>query len=144
MSGIEELTNEVRKAVLAYGPEDPVSPEIISDAVIRGIDPDDDAPTLVRWGCILELRQIARGVLRRTYDGEPGQDGLFDDDLPEKMPGYGDHKGLYVPRSQMTLTDYEGNIDRYEKELESKQRKLDKLRAEFEAKRDAGLFSEAA
>jgi hypothetical protein len=146
MSETSQLQDLLRGALLAYSSEMPVSAETLAGVVIDQIDAEGSAPILVRWGCVLELRQLARPMLRREFeqqDIDQAQGELFEG-LQDRYPGVGDHKGMYVPRQMMTLPDYDANIARLRHEAEAKQKHADALAAERDEKVRLGFFADAA
>ena len=145
MSETTQLQDLLRKALSEYSADMPVSAETLAGVVIDEIDEKHSAPILVRWGCVLELRQLARPMLRREFEEETEnkQPDLFGG-LQDRYPGYGEHKGMYMPRSMMTAEDYAGNIARLGREADAKQKHRDALQAEFDAKMAAGFFATAA
>lgn len=148
MSRTNELKDIIRDALLSTSDDVSVSAESIAAMAISRLDPKDKAPALVAWGCVLELRQLAREMLRRTYEpheeNEPEQLTIFTGDLQDRYPGVGSHKGLYVPRLQMSYSDRMYNIKRLRKEADAKLKHADALEAETMAMQDAGFFAEYA
>jgi hypothetical protein len=72
-------------------------------------------------GCHLQVRQMARGVLRRDFDPEErvaasveGEDDLFPETLQDRYPRRGKHgeEPVYVLREQMTGNDVGYNVAR--------------------------------
>jgi hypothetical protein len=146
MASTDDLLNLLKRHLLASAPAHSVSPELLADTAYRNLDPDEVSPPLVAWACVLELRQMARQLLRRTYDGaqdEAGQGDLFTG-LQDRYPGTGEHRGLYVPRAQMTYTDRLFNIARLRREAQAKLAHADALEAETAELRAQGYWAECA
>jgi hypothetical protein len=145
MSDTSQLQDLLRGALLSYSSDMPVSAESLSATVIESLDPHEAAPALVRWGCVLELRQLARPLLRREFEVEKSDahQDMFEG-LQDRYPGTGDHKGLYMPRQMMTEADYLANIARLENEAQAKQQHADALRAEYMEKLSMGILRSAA
>lgn len=144
MTATDDLLNLLRRELIAYDNSRSVSAEILADEAFKKIDPDEMSPPLAAWSCVLNLRQMSRQLLRREYEPQPeesGQISLFDG-LQERYPGVGDHKGVYVPRMQMSYADRMHNIRRLRKEAEAKLAHADALEAETEKLKSLGFWSE--
>ena len=102
----EQLSGIVRKAIDGYGEAEVISPEVIGNQVLQVMDPESDAPILVSYGCSLEIRQIARGILRRSFDPvkkvEEEQADAFDGHLQDRYPVERDGQRVYVLRQCIT------------------------------------------
>jgi hypothetical protein len=132
MSHTNDLQDVLRSLICNYSADIPVSAESVSADAMRTLDPNDISPVLVQWACVLELRQLARAILRNEYENDPGQpeQGQLFTRLQDRYPGFGDRDGTYLPRAMMTPEDYAGNIDRLRREAKAKQAHADKLEAE--------------
>ncbi len=132
MNPSNELNKLICDELETFSSDLPVSAEVLADIVIKKIDPSEDAPILVRFGCVMELRQMSRSLLRREYksDTESQQGELFEG-LQDRYPGAGNRSGTYLPRSMMSISDYEMNIKRLRKEGAAKIAHADALNAEM-------------
>ena len=57
-----------------------IFPDELADFVYAEIDPEERSPKLVKWACILELRQLARAICRARAcpdDPEDNAQGLL-------------------------------------------------------------------
>jgi hypothetical protein len=103
---------------------------------MRTIDPAGKAPSLVHLGCHLQLRQIARELLRGKYEPD---DNSRDDaqhelwpDLQERYPTArtaGSEEPEYVLLEHLTDEDIAYNVGRLRAEAEAKQHHADALEA---------------
>jgi len=142
MNETHQLQNLLRNALVSYSADMPVSAESLSATVIDEIDPQHAAPVLVRWGCVLELRQLARPMLRREYEEKDERQQEMFDALQDRYPGAGKNKGSYIPRHMMTAKDYMANIERLRNEARAKLKHADALEAEYLEKVSSGTLSE--
>jgi hypothetical protein len=82
-------------------------------------------------GCHLQFRQIARSVLRRTFDPvETEQNDLFPETLQDRYPAApksADSEPQYVLLEHMTTADVRYNVARLRKEAEAKLKHADAL-----------------
>jgi hypothetical protein len=146
MTNTDDLLQVLRAALVSYNDDDAVSAISLADEAMKQIDPDGKSPSLVAFGCSLAPRQMARSLLRKTYEEREEhsiQEDLFGG-LQDRYPGTGNHKDLYVPRMQLTRDDRYFNIHRLEREAAAKQRHADALRAETEELEASGFFDIAA
>jgi len=145
MTNTDDLIVALQKHLIAFKADTPISAEWLASSALKDLDPEDEAPTLVSFGCNLQLRQMARDLLRKTYDpiaAESPQSEMFEK-LQDRYPGFGRNKGKYIPRHLMTLEDRQGNIDRMTREVKAKLEHRDALQAETDELIKAGAFSEA-
>lgn len=63
-----QLSQATRTVIDGFGEAEVISPEVVSDAVYQEMDPEGESPAPVAFGFSLEIRQIARGILRRSFD----------------------------------------------------------------------------
>ena len=144
MSHTTEIQGILSAIILGFDSELPISAEAVAAEAIDKMDPDNESPVLVRWGCVLEVRQLSRAILRREYeeDGIEGRQGdMFAGILQDRYPGFGDHAGKYMPRELMSQEDYERNIARLRREAEAKQEHADALQAEMDARFGVGYMA---
>jgi hypothetical protein len=112
-----------------------INPSWIATEALREIDPADSSVKLVRLGCHLQLRQIARAQCRK----------LFEDSEDEDEPRFNGFEGLqwrypsarskgeiepeYVLRDHMTNNDVNYNVARLRREGRAKLAHADALEA---------------
>lgn len=113
-----------------------ISPELLAHCAIKKLDPKGNAPQLVEWAANLELRQMARALLRKTYDSlapkpDIGQEDMFEG-LQEKYPCKRRGEIVYVDRMRLSLDEREFNISRLKKEGQSKLEHASALQTETE------------
>ena len=120
-----------------------VSPSILAHACLKKLDPTDVSPALVGWACTLELRQLARGMLRPKESPKIGQEDLFTG-LQERYPVA--HKNgddpVYRLREHLSLEDRWFNIERLRREADAKHKHADALQAETDLLEQQGYFKE--
>ena len=111
-----------------------INPSWVATEALIEIDPEAKSPLLVRVACHLELRQLARGLLREVFErGESVDDShpLF----PELQWRYpqasrkGDAEPSYVLLDEMTPKDIGYNVDRLRMEGRAKLAHADRLEA---------------
>jgi hypothetical protein len=120
MSDEDELAIEVQKVIDAHAATPEISPDWIATETMLAIRFARTLHRLGYVGCHLELRQIARGKLRRQFDptsaADPDADeeDLFPDTLQDRYPRRRT-RGLppsYVLRFLMSRPDVEFNVKR--------------------------------
>jgi hypothetical protein len=114
----------------------------------KDLDPDDDAPPLVKWMAVLELRQLARAICRERqvhdeYEAEAKSGSLFDFTLQPRYPAQREGCDAYVLRDRLTLAERRDNISRLRHEAVAKTRHADALEAETEDMIRRGELQEA-
>lgn len=147
-----KLNDVLSKCLETEQGEVDISPEHLAACAIRVIDEDSLSPVLVEWGCVLQLRQMSRALLRKEYDPIDGKDGQADmfGGLQPRYPveksefdGEGNKviNQVYRERMHMSESDRFRVIARLEKEAEAKQQHADALRQETEALKSEGFFA---
>ena len=111
---IDVLHQHVRKAYfkLATTGMAVLIPAKIADSAYMSLDPDSVAPLSVRWGCVLQLRQIARRECARLHDpkqvvlerNEEELD-LFSEMLQDRYPAKRNGDEVYVLREALTVDE---------------------------------------
>jgi hypothetical protein len=108
-----------------------IMPSWVAAATYRWIEPRNKATLLTKMAALLALKQIAREMLRDKFgadDNPEAQHPLFPDlnlrypiaHTPDSEPGY-------IPLELMSYEDWQWNLIRYDKEIDTKQRKRDAL-----------------
>lgn len=125
-----------------------ISPELLAHCAMKVLDPKGKAPSLVEWAANLELRQLARALLRKTFDPlapkpDVGQEDMFVG-LQEKYPCKRSGEVVYVDRMRLSHDERKYNISRLEKEGQSKLEHAGALRTETEELEEAGYFDKQA
>jgi len=122
-----------------------VYPETLAAKVMLDLDPQGNAPLLVSWGCVLELRQLARSICREDKDdrAEAMQETLFGR-LQKRYPVKRGEFESYCLRMEMTLGERRANCTRLRNEAHTKMQHADSLEAETQDLLKRGLLSEAA
>ncbi len=137
-SETQPLTAVVAKIIETRRNEKRINPSWIATEALLEIDPDKVSVPLVYLGCHLELRQIARGLLRQHFenpsspaDDEVAQHDLFPD-LQRRYPSARSKEAAepeYVLLDEMTDSDIWFNVGRLRKEGTAKLRHADALEA---------------
>lgn len=133
MEASPDLATIVSAVIHGSREETRINPNWIANEVMRRADPDRVAPPTVYGGCNMHVRQIARSLLRKTFeaeDEEPRQHPLF----PELQWRYPvrhekDAEPEYILLEAMTERDVDFNIERLLKEIDAKQKLVDALMA---------------
>lgn len=142
----EQLTNCLKGCLSAYGESDDVSPEVLAACAIKKLDPDQKAPPAIEWGCNLELREMSRKLLRRTYgpgrkEEDSPQNEMFEN-LQDRYPATRNGECVYVPRMNLTVDERLINVGRLMSEAEVKTQHANALQEETSALIDAGYFED--
>jgi hypothetical protein len=112
-----------------------INPSWIATEALKEIDPAGRSVDLVRLGCHLQLRQIARAECRTLFeDSEDGDEPRFSgfEGLQWRYPASrskGKDEPEYVLRDQMTNDDVEYNVGRLRREGRAKLAHADALEA---------------
>lgn len=123
-----------------------ISPALLAEAAYRDLDPDEGAPLLVRWACVMELRQLARSLCRRRIEEQEQQAETVDHDLfpvtlQDRYPARRQEGEVYVLRAHLTAEEYDYNIARLRSEGEAKLKHADALDAEKNQRLATGNFA---
>jgi hypothetical protein len=113
-----------------------IFPAWIATEVMLELDPDRVSPHLVYVGCVYQLRQIARGILRDRFDpsDKPSQDDV-PDLFPELQPRYPEapHENarnedpVYVRLEYLRAADVAFNVERMRRSARTLLKHADKL-----------------
>lgn len=112
-----------------------INPSWIATEALKEIDPAGRSVDLVRLGCHLQLRQIARAECRTLFeDSEDGDEPRFSgfEGLQWRYPtarSKRNEEPEYVLRDQMTNDDVEYNVGRLRREGRAKLAHADALEA---------------
>ena len=137
----EKLSTIVQAAVHGYSADMKISPAIISKIVYEEIDPERVSPTLVEYGCIMQIRVVARLFLKEKYESkdDSGQGELSIGGIQERYPmedGTGYVHIDYLPKSDL---DY--NVMRLRKYGNALLDHADALEAKGQEFEDSGHYS---
>jgi hypothetical protein len=130
----QKLREVVSRIIEVRRQEQRISPSSIATEAMNELDPRKTAPSLVYLGCHLEIRQIARGLLRLNFEGREDpkdQHQLFPDlqwRYPTARSRY-DEEHEYILREQMSDIDIAYNVERLRNEGRSKLKHADALEA---------------
>lgn len=145
MKDSDKLCELVSKCLENTSSELGVSATYLAACAIKEIDPDNKSPHLVQWGCVLQLRQFARQILRKEYEPEnegiSSQQEMFEQ-LQERYPVNRGEKE-YMPRIKMTLEERRETADRFRRISESYAAHANALDAETDELQSQGFFDEA-
>jgi hypothetical protein len=148
-SEVQEQLMNVLRSCMKDDTDIPISAASLAYCAMDVLDPEKLSPNLVAYGCNMELRQMARAILRREFEpsiGEEPQDEMFEG-LQERYPVKrfdedGESVLLYAPRMQLTLDERYYNIERMQKQIDGRQKQLDAFMAETVSLQDSGFFSD--
>jgi hypothetical protein len=108
-----------------------INPVWAADEAYKKIDPENKAPFLVRIAAIIQLRQLARPLLRKQFDptkSEIEQPPSLFPELQWRYPKVGTKEG-YVLLMDMTKADIRYNVARMRKTCRSISSHADRLEA---------------
>lgn len=112
-----------------------ISPAWIATEAMIKIDPGTKSVALVRIGCHLHLRQIARDVCRAWFEGDNEQSGAQHEMFPDLQRHYPsarsahDDEPTYVRLEDLTVEDVAYNVRRLRLEAQAKLEHADALEA---------------
>lgn len=129
----QKLVDVISRIVELRGKAIKISPSWIATEVMTNLDPKNVSPRLVWVAAHLEIRQLARGNLRKRFedDEDVGMDDMFPD-LQARYPTAHSEKNEereYILRDKMSKQDIAYNVQRLRKEGEAKLRHADALEA---------------
>lgn len=143
MNNLNEQVEAIIKSCMNDDIDIPMSAASLAKCALDIMDPENISPALVSYACNRELRQIARQLLRREFDPSTkestDQVEMFDK-LQDRYPAHRNGELLYVPRMQLTYEERMFNVERMQREIESKQKHADALMAETQSMLEAGFF----
>jgi len=94
-----------------------VSPQMLSSRLLDTLDPEHEVHELIRHGCDMEFRQVARKICSAAHNSaqsQAEQSEMFAEDMLQVFyPVGGDE---YCRRDLLTPQQYEHNENRLEKE----------------------------
>lgn len=118
-----------------------IHPTWVATEAMLTLDPEHLAPELVRLGCHLQLRQIARELCRRKFEDAVGGESAQHEMFPELQVRYPTARSArreqpeYVLLEYMTEADVVYNVGRLRLEANAKNRHADALWAWDRARR---------
>jgi len=130
-----QLAEIVARIIDIRRAQERINPSWIATEALKEIDPSARSVDLVRVGCHLQLRQIARAACRKLFEEREDEDepefAEFKD-LQWRYPtarSKGEAEPEYVLRDQMSDEDVAYNVKRLEREGRAKLAHADALRA---------------
>jgi len=143
MTNQSEQITQIIKSCMSDDPQAIMSAASVANCVMDVIDPARAAPVLVSYCSVLELRQMARQLLRRSYEPTASEDidqvEMFDG-LQTRYPTVRGGDRCYVPRMQLTIDERYENSTRIRTEGEAKIKGADALDAETKKLLASGYF----
>ncbi len=135
----KELSEIIRRLYGARSDQERISPSWLATEAMLELDPDRVSPNLVYGAAHLELRQVARGILRKIPEDKEEQHDLFPD-LQKRYPvaRSSNEEPEYVLLEKMTEEDVSWNVHRLRTEGNTKLRKADALEAWWEDQAQTG------
>jgi hypothetical protein len=130
-----QLTEIVARIIDIRRGEVRINPSWIATEALKEIDPANTSVALVRLGCHLQLRQIARGQCRKLFeDGDDDSEPQFTEfkELQWRYPtarSKGQSDPEYVLRDHLTDRDVAYNVARLRTEARAKLAHADALEA---------------
>ncbi len=151
MPNTNDLLENIHSCLLSSQSETFISATYLASCVMKKIDPDSIAPELVSWGCVLELRQLSRQVLRKEYEPKNEDNGQIEifEKLQERYPvkrhiGIGDEKSIesgYISRMDMTREERREAAEKFRRISNAYAEHADALNQETDALEAQGAFS---
>lgn len=126
---MDDLWNAIAAVINRDSLQPRINPAWVANEALMSLDPTRISPTAVYNGCLLQARQVARGMLRGKFETEEtSQHSLF----PDLQPRYpvkheGSSEPEYILLEQMSDGDIEYNVERLRSEAEAKLKHADAL-----------------
>ena len=127
----DRLMDVLRGCLVSIHSEIEIQPALLASRAMKEIDPSGSSPPLVAWAANLELRQLGRGLLRKSFDpiaDDNPQAELFEG-LQERYPTKRNGESTYVLLSDLTDDEIDENLNRMAREVTAKQKHYDALLA---------------
>jgi len=127
----DKLMDVLRECYDAINSEIETQPALLASCAMKKMDSESTSPVLVAWAANLELRQLARSLLRKhcdPTDPENPQAEMFDG-LQDRYPTKRNGEATYVLLDYLTDEEIEENLVRMGREITAKQKHYDALEA---------------
>ena len=108
-----------------------IAPSLLARCALKKLDPTDSTLAVITWIATLQLREMARALLRDTFSDdavESKQHDMFPG-CQAMYPTMRDGESTYVPLKQITPAELQDNIDRLAREVKTKNKHIRALRA---------------
>ena len=141
----DQLKTCLKECMSVYSEHDVISAQHLASCAIKKLDPNDNSPPSIAWGCNLHLREMSRELLRKTYDPiaiekeDPRQVELFKG-LQDSYPAFRDSEFVYVARMDMTYEERVTFVKRMINEVSEKQKHIDAFEEETLYLAESGFF----
>lgn len=137
-----KLSTIVQKAIHEYSSDMSISPKNISMVVYEEIDPEHVSPTIVQWGCIMQIRVVARLFLKEKYEDKKstGQGELTIGGIQERYPAE-DGSG-YIHIDYLPKSDLDFNVNRLRRNGNALHAHADALEAKGNEFEDSGHYDD--
>ena len=129
--GVEPLIVLLKLIVHRAHDKSVINPAWVADEAIKELDPENKSPHLVRIAAVLQLRQLARPLLRKQFDPTKPANEQPPSLFPELQWRYpkAEEKEGYVILTEMTKADIKYNVDRMRKTCRGMSKHADRLEA---------------
>ena len=138
MKAKDQLSDVISKTINRFRKDKkPLAPTVIAESVYQKLDPNADAPFLVRFTSQCDIQERSRSQLRALFgreeqlnanrSGAGRQFSLLQDFYPT-----GREEGVYLPRMELSYEQRMDNVDRLASTGEGFTAHADELRAETE------------
>ncbi len=141
MPNTNDLLENIYSCLLSSQSETFISDTYLASCVMEKIS----------WGCVLELRQLSRQVLRKEYEPKNEDNGQIEifEKLQERYPvkrhiGIGDEKSIesgYISRMDMTREERREAAEKFRRISNAYAEHADALNQETDALEAQGAFS---
>ena len=111
----DRLMDVLRECLAAVNSEIEIQPALLARCAIKTIDPRDMSPPLLSYAANLELRQLARGLLRKNFDpiaDDNPQAEMFEG-LQDRYPTKRNGEPTYVILQDLTDDEIDENLVAY-------------------------------
>ena len=127
----ELLMDVLRECLEKVDSEIEIQPALLASCAVKLIDPEKLSPKLVEWAANLELRQLARGLLRKKFDpiAEDNPQAEMFECLQDRYPTKRNGEPTYVLLDELTEDEIQENLNRMAREINAKQKHYDALQA---------------
>lgn len=126
-----ELTEVLHKCLIQLESDTEIQPALLAHRALQKMDPERTAPYLVTWAANLEMRQLARALLRKEFDPlapDNKQIEMFEG-LQTRYPTRRNDEPTYVRLEELTNDEIDMNLERMSREIAAKQKHYDALMA---------------
>lgn len=142
----DKLSNYINTAIDSHCGEISISPSFIAQKVIAAIDPQGTSQPLVTYGFNLQIRAVARGILRHAFDPLSNEQNTLQaemfTELQSRYPAKRNGDFVYVLRAEMSLEERQLIPKRLRTDADSRLKHARAFEAETSTLITQGFFNE--